>query len=67
LPIGDNFTMGPDDALRAVKLLTPKFVIPDHYSTWEIINQDPHAWAVRVKQETSASPIILNPGESFSL
>ena len=33
LPIGDNFTMGPDDALRAVKLLQPKHVIPIHYST----------------------------------
>jgi L-ascorbate metabolism protein UlaG (beta-lactamase superfamily) len=42
LPIGDNFTMGPDDALRAVKLLQPKHVVPIHYSTWEVINQDAH-------------------------
>src|SRR5262245_57766328 len=34
LPIGDNYTMGPDDALRAVKLLTPKKVVPIHYDTW---------------------------------
>ncbi|MCX8026189.1 MAG: metal-dependent hydrolase, partial [Thermanaerothrix sp.] len=31
LPIGDNYTMGPEDALRAVKLLQPKHVIPIHY------------------------------------
>ena len=67
LPIGDNFTMGPDDALRAVKLLEPKHVIPVHYNTWELIEQDPRAWAERVKNETSAIPHVLQPGESFQL
>ncbi|MBE9479986.1 MAG: metal-dependent hydrolase [Chloroflexi bacterium] len=67
LPIGDNFTMGPDDALRAVKLLEPKHVIPVHYNTWELIEQDPHAWAAQVKKETSAIPHVLQPGESFQL
>jgi L-ascorbate metabolism protein UlaG (beta-lactamase superfamily) len=67
LPIGDNYTMGPDDALRAVKLLTPRHVIPVHYSTWELIAQDPHAWAQRVEAETSARVHVLQPGGSFSL
>lgn len=67
LPIGDNFTMGPDDALRAVKLIQPKHVIPIHYNTWPLIAQDPQAWASRVKAETSAQVHILNPGESFTL
>ncbi len=67
LPIGDNFTMGPDDALRAVKLIEPKRVIPDHYNTWPLIEQDPDAWAQRVKVETSAEPIVLKPGESCQL
>lgn len=67
LPIGDNFTMGPDDALRAVKFIRPKHVIPVHYNTFELINQDPDAWAERVKAETDTSPHILNPGESFNL
>ncbi|NIM95529.1 MAG: metal-dependent hydrolase [Anaerolineales bacterium] len=67
LPIGDNFTMGPDDALRAVKLIQPKHVIPMHYGTWELIDQDPNAWAERVKAETSSAPHVLQPGESFSL
>lgn len=67
LPIGDNFTMGPDDALRAVGLIQPKHVIPVHYNTWELIEQDPAAWARRVETETSAQPHVLNPGESFSL
>ncbi|MCX7856145.1 MAG: MBL fold metallo-hydrolase, partial [Anaerolineae bacterium] len=67
LPIGDNFTMGPDDALRAVKLLTPRKVVPIHYDTFDIIRQDPHAWAERVRAETSAEPVVLRPGESITL
>jgi len=67
LPIGDNFTMGPDDALIAVKLLRPKYVIPIHYNTWPLIAQDPHAWAQRVRQETEAQVHVLNPGDTFEL
>ncbi|HMB23569.1 MAG: metal-dependent hydrolase [Chloroflexota bacterium] len=67
LPIGDNFTMGPDDALRAVKLIQPKAVIPIHYNTWELIAQDPNAWAQRVQKETSTKAVVLKPGESYSL
>jgi L-ascorbate metabolism protein UlaG (beta-lactamase superfamily) len=67
IPIGDNYTMGPDDALRAVKLLQPKHVIPIHFNTWELIAQDPVAWAKRVESETSAKPHVLKPGESFEV
>jgi L-ascorbate metabolism protein UlaG (beta-lactamase superfamily) len=65
LPIGDNYTMGPDDALRAVKMLTPQVVIPMHYNTWELIEQDVNHWKARVENETSAACHILNPGDSF--
>jgi len=67
LPIGDNYTMGPDDALRAVKLLQPRYVIPIHYNTWDLIAQDPQAWAQRVQAETQAQAHVLQPGESFQL
>jgi L-ascorbate metabolism protein UlaG (beta-lactamase superfamily) len=67
LPIGDNFTMGPDDALRSVKLIEPKKVLPIHYNTWDLIKQDAAAWAKRVKNETSAEPIVLKPGEWHSI
>lgn len=67
LPIGDNFTMGPDDALRAVKMVRPTNVIPVHYNTWPLIEQDAHAWAKRVTEETDTTPLPLNPGESISL
>ena len=67
VPIGDNFTMGPDDALRAVKLLQPKVVIPIHYNTWGLIAQDENAWADRVAKETGTKVVVLKPGESYSL
>jgi L-ascorbate metabolism protein UlaG (beta-lactamase superfamily) len=67
LPIGDVFTMGPEDSLQAIKLLRPKRVAPSHYNTWPPIAQDAGQWAARVKQETSAEPVVVGPGESFAL
>jgi L-ascorbate metabolism protein UlaG (beta-lactamase superfamily) len=67
LPIGDNFTMGPDDALRAVKFVRPRHVIPVHYNTWPLIAQDADAWAARVRAETGSQAHVLTPGESFTL
>jgi L-ascorbate metabolism protein UlaG (beta-lactamase superfamily) len=62
LPIGDNYTMGPDDALRAVKLIGPKKVLPIHYNTWEVIAQDAQAWAEQVRKETKTEPVVVKPG-----
>lgn len=67
LPIGDNFTMGPDDALRAVKLIEPKQVLPIHYNTFDIIRQDPSAWKDRVERQTAAKVAILKPGEHLEV
>lgn len=67
LPIGDNFTMGPDDALRAVRLIQPKRVIPSHFNTWPLIAQDADAWAQRVREETTTEPVVLQPGDSTPL
>jgi L-ascorbate metabolism protein UlaG (beta-lactamase superfamily) len=67
LPIGDNFTMGPDDALEAVKFLQPKRVVPVHNKTWPLIDQDAEAWADRVLKETSTEPVIIEPGATISL
>jgi L-ascorbate metabolism protein UlaG (beta-lactamase superfamily) len=65
LPIGDNYTMGPADALRAVKMLTPQHVIPIHYNTFSLIAQDVDAWAELVHSETDAKVHALKPGECF--
>lgn len=67
LPIGDNYTMGPDDALRAVKMIEPKEVVPIHYDTFGLIAQDADAWAKRVENETSTKVHVIKPGESISV
>lgn len=67
LPIGDNYTMGPDDALEAVKILRPKRVVPIHYNTFPLIAQDPEAFRRRVEAETDAQVTVLAPGERLDL
>ncbi|MBI3536123.1 MAG: metal-dependent hydrolase [Chloroflexi bacterium] len=68
IPIGDNFTMGPDDAARAAKLLRAKILIPMHYNTFDLIKQDPKAFATRAKKAAPKTKVVvLNPGESFSV
>lgn len=67
LPIGDNYTMGVDDAVRAVEFLRPKVVIPDHFNTFPVIAQDAMNWSSLVSAKTSAKPVVLKPGESFAL
>lgn len=64
LPIGDNFTMGPDDALLALGFLKPKLAIPMHYNTWPIIAQDADDFAKRATRKGyRVEP--LKPGESL--
>lgn len=67
LPIGDNFTMGPDDALRAVKLIQPKRVVPIHYNTFDVIKQDPDSWAARVEKETAVKVAVMKPGDTIEV
>lgn len=67
LPIGDHFTMGPADALRAVKFLEPKMVVPCHYNTFPPIKQDAAAFGTAVEAQTSAKAAILAPGERYDI
>jgi L-ascorbate metabolism protein UlaG (beta-lactamase superfamily) len=62
LPIGDNFTMGIEDAVEAIKLLQPRRVVPIHYNTWDLIHADTDVFAARVRAETKAEPVVLAPG-----
>lgn len=64
LPIGDNFTMGPEDAAYAVQLLNPKVTVPVHYNTFPPIQQDPQNFKQLV---TSHTVSILQAGESLDL
>jgi L-ascorbate metabolism protein UlaG (beta-lactamase superfamily) len=67
LPIGDNYTMGPEDAVRAVNFIRPRYVVPMHYNTFDAIAVDVAGWAQRVSNETESTPIILDPGGAYSL
>ncbi len=67
LPIGDNFTMGPADALEAVRFLQPRRVVPVHVNTWPLIAQDVAAWAEQVRRETGSEVVMLHPGQSIWL
>lgn len=64
LPIGDNFTMGPEDAAAAVELLNPKLVVPIHYDTFPPIRQNPQTFKDLV---TSHEVKIMKAGDSFEL
>jgi L-ascorbate metabolism protein UlaG (beta-lactamase superfamily) len=63
LPIGDNFTMGPDDPARAVEFIAPTTVIPMHYDTFPPIKQDPAVF--REKVGARAEVVVLEPGGSY--
>jgi len=66
LPIGDNFTMGPDDALTAAEWLRAKRVVPIHYNTFPLIAQDGKAFAERLNA-AGIEGLPLAPGESIEL
>ncbi|MCL5266358.1 MAG: metal-dependent hydrolase [Chloroflexi bacterium] len=66
LPIGGHYTMGVDDAVKAVELLKPKVVIPMHYNTLPEIRQDPQEFKDKVESRLKTKVVILKPGESYT-
>jgi L-ascorbate metabolism protein UlaG (beta-lactamase superfamily) len=67
LPIGDTFTMGVEDSIKAVQLLNPSYVVPMHYNTFPPIQQNVGEWADMIQRETQAQPIVLEPDGVFVL
>lgn len=65
LPIGDNFTMGPEDAAEAVRFIDPDVVIPAHYGTWPMIEQDPNRFRELVGE--AAEVVVMGPGDRYDL
>ena len=66
LPIGDNFTMGPEDAITALDFLKPKVAVPIHFNTWPVIAQDPAAFA-GAAAKTGHSVRVLRVGETLEV
>lgn len=67
LPIGDNFTMGIDDAVIAAQYLKAKTVIPMHYNTWPIIEANPLEFKEKIEKNTDSKCIVLSIGEEIEL
>jgi L-ascorbate metabolism protein UlaG (beta-lactamase superfamily) len=63
-PIGDNYTMGIEDAARAVEFVKPKVVIPMHWGTFPVIETDPAAFRKAVGERARVE--ILTPGQRYT-
>jgi L-ascorbate metabolism protein UlaG (beta-lactamase superfamily) len=66
IPIGDNFTMGITDAVKAVEFVNPKTVIPMHYNTFDVISVDPKEFKKKV-EEKGINCRIMGFGEEIDL
>jgi len=66
LPIGDNFTMGIPDAVKAVELAAPGCAIPMHYNTFEVIEADPEVFKALV-ETAGMKAVVMQFGEEISL
>lgn len=70
LPIGAHYTMGPEEALQAVRLLKPKHVVPIHYGTFGLIEQDADAFAAAVHADAGCAGArvqVLASGAALNL
>lgn len=63
LPIGDNFTMGPEDAAIAADWIQAKHVVPVHFNTWPLIEQDGEAFVKSLKQQGT----VMHAGDELEL
>lgn len=66
LPIGDHYTMGPEEAARALELLRPRVAIPMHYATFPVLTGDPEVFR-KGGQERGVDVRVLKPGETTEL
>lgn len=62
LPIGDNFTMGPEDAALAAEFLQAKKVVPMHYNTFPLIAQDPNRFVELLPEEIEGKVLAIGEG-----
>ncbi|MBY9078410.1 metal-dependent hydrolase [Paenibacillus sp. HN-1] len=65
IPIGDHFTMGPEDALQAAAWYNAKLVVPIHYDTFPPIRQDANQFVAQL-EASGLQGKVLKPGESLS-
>lgn len=65
LPVGDNFTMGPEEAAIATEWIGPKVVIPMHWGSFPMLEQTPDKFTHRVEAGGKTRVVVLQPGGSY--
>ena len=66
LPIGDNFTMGLEDGVKATEFLGARTAVPMHYDTFDIIKADPREFVRKVEAAGRGARHVA-PGDSLEL
>ncbi len=59
LPIGDRYTMGPEDAAVAAGWIKPEKILPMHYNTFPVIEQNPQVFAELVERTSPGTEVII--------
>lgn len=65
VPMGDYYTMGPDEATSAMDLLRPDYAVPIHYGTFPVLTGDPETFKELVEESTDTEVWIPDAGEDF--
>lgn len=65
VPMGDHFTMGPEEATEAMRLLEPRYAVPIHYGTFPPLTGQPDTFRTLVEQQTKTHVIIPQAGQEF--
>lgn len=66
LPIGDDFTMGPEEAVAVADILDPELTVPLHYDTFPYIEVDTDEWA-KMMEDADLEAQVIDPGESLTV
>lgn len=64
-PIGDHFTMGPQEAAYAVEMVNPNLAVPIHYGTWPPIDSDPNEFKEVLQEISDVEVLIPDVGKEF--
>lgn len=66
LPIGDDFTMGPEEAVECVEVLKPRLTVPIHYNTFPYIEVDVSRFT-NAMDAAGYEARVLAPGETMEV
>jgi L-ascorbate metabolism protein UlaG (beta-lactamase superfamily) len=64
-PIGDHYTMGPQEAAYAVEMIDPNLAVPIHYGTWPPIDSDPNEFKEILEDISDVEVLIPEIGNEF--